>query len=127
MPHTIGMLDARTAILLEAVNFQCKTGTYQVVEERELLEYFPEKFRIDRDGLKQMLAFLEEHEYIDVRYADDAVYCLCPLPQGRLYFERTREESKRETELLSRVLLFGGLISAAGGFLGALLAALVVL
>ena len=35
------MLDARTAILLEAVNFQCKTGTYQVVEERELMEYFP--------------------------------------------------------------------------------------
>lgn len=121
------MLDARTAILLEAVNFQCKTGTYQVVEERELMEYFPEKFRIDRDGLKQMLAFLEEHEYIDVKYADDAVYCLCPLPQGRLYFERTSEENRRDARLLSRVLLFGGLISAAGAFFGALTAALIVL
>ena len=109
------MLDKRTSLLLAKINELCAEGSYKIVEKDELLACFPERLQVDEDGLKQMISFLEEHRYIDVRYAEGGVYCVCPLPEGRLYFENLREEkgakgrSRRDTVLLT----------VLGAFLGA--------
>lgn len=122
-PQTKTMLDLRTSILLEAINTFCDTGSYQVLDKSDLQDYFPEKYAVDGVGLSQMLEFLQQHEYIDVKYADDTVCCLSPLPAGRLYFERMTEQ-KRENRLRYRQVGFAALL---GSFLGGLLAGLLAL
>ena len=116
------MLDKRTTALLAKINELCAEGSYKIVEKDELLACFPERLHVDEDGLKQMISYLEEHRYIDIRYAEDGVYCLCPLPEGRLYFEDLREEKgaagrKRRDTVLLTVL---------GAFLGAFLGSVCV-
>lgn len=118
------MLDERTEALLEAINLSCKTGTYQVVEEGELLDYFPESFQVDKDGLAHMLSYLKEHGYVDVRFVESGVYCLCPLPHGRIYFEERQAQRRQENDFLKRVLFAVSLVSALSSFFGGLLAGL---
>lgn len=121
MSQTDTMLDQRTAILLEAVNFLCERG-YTVLEQEELLDYFPESLRPDTDSMRHMLDHLSSQAFIDVRYCDDAQICLCPLPKGRIYFEEREEKRRGEQLLFRRVLLVSVIASFAGGFIGALLA-----
>lgn len=94
------------------------------MDEEELLSLLP-KGSTDREGVRQMLFYLRDHDYLDVEYAEEGLYCVRPLPEGRLYFERIRE--KRRVGLQNR--LYSALVAAGsgflGGFLGALLAAIV--
>lgn len=112
------MLDKRTSFLLAKINELCAEGSYKIVEKSEFLASFPERFHVDEDGLAQMMSYLAERNYIDIRYADESVYCICPLPEGRLYFENLREvkggtrRNRRDTVLLT---VFGAFF---GAFLG---------
>lgn len=117
------MLDLRTSVLLEAINTYCSEGSYRVVERAELLDYFPEKYAVDGEGLSHMLEFLQQRQYIDIKYADDSVCCVSPLPAGRLYFEKSQEE-KTENYLRYRRVALASLI---GAFVGAFLAGLLSL
>ena len=121
------MLDERTGKLLFTINACCEKGSFKIVEESELLACFPEAMQIDGDGLRAMLDYLEEHKYIEIGYAQEGEYCVRPMPEGRLYFERVKSE-KRE-RLVRRIEAFvlalcGGF---AGGFLGAFIALLLPL
>lgn len=114
------MLDERTSVLLEKINELCGGSGYKIAEEDELLSCFPARIKADGEELSRILGYLEERRYIDVKFAEAGVYCLCPLPEGRLYFEKLREERfegtrrRRETFLLSLVGAFlGGLLGAA--------------
>ena len=73
-----------------------------------------------------MLQYLKEHEYIDVRYADKerGVYCLYPLPAGRLYAESVTNEQAKEARELKRILLATFLSAFVGATLGAGMVAL---
>ena len=117
------MLDERTGVLLNKINELCGESGYKIAEEGELLSCFPSYMKADSGELKRNLLYLEERRYIDVKYAEDGVYCLCPLPEGRLYFETARE--KRYEGARRRRELF--LTTALGAFLGAVLGSLLVL
>ena len=117
------MLDERTKLLLSAVNECCGNGSYKILEESDLLACFPKAMRIDAAGLKAMLDYLEAHKYIEVGYAGEGEYCVRPMPEGRLYFERTKSE-KRE-RLIRRIEAF--LLALAGGFAGGFFGALIAL
>ena len=118
------MLDERTSLLLEKINDLCKEGGFRVVEESELLSSFS-GVSLDREELLRILRYLETRRFIEIRYAEDGVYCLCPLPEGRSYFETLRE-TRRETARRRREVFFLTAIGAlSGGFLGSLAAALV--
>ncbi len=120
------MLDKRTHLLLSRIALLCNDGSYRVVEEKDLLSSFPEKLKTDGEGLLHMLKYLREHGYIDVKYAEDGVYCLSPLPEGRMYDERTRRE-RREGIKRRTALFVSALLSAfAGAFAGAGLAVLLL-
>lgn len=119
------MLDKRTTALLDKINELCSEGSYKIVETEELLSCFPPKAKMDAEGLGHCLDYLSDRNYIDVKYADDGVYCLCPLPEGRTYFENARQA---RSDLLRRrrdtlvTTFFGAFF---GGFAGALVAWLV--
>ncbi len=116
------MLDRRTGLLLNKINELCDGGSYMIVEESELLSCFPERYGVDGDGLAQMLRHLEERRMVDIKYSDGGVYCLCPLPDGRLYFENEKKERgdvfrrRRDTVLLT----------VLGAFLGAFIGSVTV-
>lgn len=104
----------------------CSDGSYKVVEEKELLSCFPPKLKTDGEGLAHILRFLREHDYIDVRYAEEGVYCLSPLPEGRMYDERTRRERGETRKKRLYLFVFTLLGAFAGAFAGACLAVLAV-
>lgn len=116
------MLDKRTSAVLDKINTLCSDGSYKIVEADELLAALPASHASDAEGLSQMLRYLSEHEYIDIKYAEGDVYCVCPLPGGRMYFENVKETKstsfrrRRDTVLLT----------ALGAFLGAFLGSVVV-
>ena len=117
------MLDERTGILLDKINEICGESGYKIAEESDLLSCFPAYMKADAGELKRNLKYLEERRYIDVKYAEEGVYCLCPLPEGRLYFENARE--KRYEGVRRRREMF--LTTALGAFLGAVFGSLFVL
>ncbi len=114
------MLDKRTATLLHEINVICSGGKYEIVEEGELLSCFPTKEGMDKDSLKKTVDYLAERGYVDVKYAEGGVYCLCPLPEGRLYSERTKtaktDGARRRWETV--------LVTAIGAFVGGLVGSL---
>ncbi len=116
------MLDKRTHLLLSRIAELCDGGSYKVVEEKELLACFPPKLKTDGEGLVHMLRFLSEHGYIDIRYAEEGVYCLSPLPEGRMYDERMRRERTENRKRRLYLFMFTLLGAFAGAFAGAGLA-----
>ena len=116
------MLDERASALLEKINTLCSDGSYKIVEADELLSALPSSLSSDAEALSQTLRYLAEHDYINIKYAEGDVYCLCPLPGGRMYFENVKVAKsssfrrRRDTVLLT----------ALGAFLGAFLGSVVV-
>ena len=89
------MLDRRSEALLRIINEECREGTYKVIEVEDVLRAMPKKFKIDQDGISQIMNFLSNSDYISVKYKDDVVYCVSPLPRGRKVFE-IEEDEKRD-------------------------------
>ncbi len=116
------MLDKRTHLLLSRIAELCFDGSYKIVEEEDLLACFPPKLKTDKEGLVHMLRFLREHGYIDVRYAEEGVYCLSPLPEGRIYDERMKREKTESRKRRLYLFVFTLLGAFAGAFAGAGLA-----
>ena len=114
------MLDEKTGTLLSAINERCGEG-YKIIEERELSERLASCGGADKGEIRAMLSFLEAERYVDVRYAEDGLYCVKPLAEGKKYFEqeRLRERSFRVRRRGELLLSFAGAL--LGGFLGALL------
>ena len=114
------MLDEKTGALLAVIDERCGEG-YKIMEERELEERLAPYGGADRGELRAMLSFLEAERYIEIRYAEDGLYCVKPLAEGRKYFEqeRLRERNSRVRRRDGFLLSFTGAL--LGGFLGALL------
>ncbi len=119
-----GSLDRRTDRLLFEINALCAGGSYRVVDEGELLSCFPPGDGVDGACVKSMLDYLCGGRYIDLEYAEEGVYCIRPLPEGRLYFERAGERRKESGRALLRTVLVSALSSFFGGALGAFFALL---
>lgn len=115
--------DIRSEMLLHKLNELCTDGGFRIVEESELTSCFAGRYGADGDDVRTMLEFLRVGGYIDVQYAEEGVYCVKPLPEGRRYAERLREQRLEEVRRRRNLLL----CTAGGSFVGAFLGALVVL
>ncbi|MDE6273669.1 MAG: hypothetical protein K2L87_01310 [Clostridiales bacterium] len=116
------MMDKRTTYLLNKINELCSEGSYKIVEQDELLGCFPQKLKMDGDGLGQCLGYLKEHRLIDVKYAEEGVYCLCPLPEGRTYFESVKEQKSDAFRRRRDIVLMTALGAFFGAFIGSVCA-----
>lgn len=120
------MLDKRTSILLSFINETCKEGGYEVIEKNEIFQRYERKFPIDEETLSHSLNYLEENKFIDVRYKDENLICVCPLPYGRDYFERERQAEFEREDDRKKIFYICALSSFVSGFLSSFVAAIIV-
>lgn len=86
------MLDKRTEIVLMAINKQCASGSFQVIEVNDLICALPKKYLPDANLVTQCVNALDREGFVEVKYHDSEVFCLCPLPKGRMIFENKVEK-----------------------------------
>jgi len=116
------MLDIKSKLVLKILQKECPNGSYNLVEAKDIISAMPIKYRVDNDGLNNILIYLERQEYISIKYDDEGVYCLCLLPFGNEIIE-TEGKKKNEGKIprLLSVLLISLLSSFVGCFLALLL------
>lgn len=72
------MLDKRTSALLQTINDFCSSGTYKIFSEEDFLAAFPERWGVTAESLCQMLDYLSENGYINIKYSGGGMYCILP-------------------------------------------------
>ena len=117
------MLDKRCLALLEYINCECQSSAYKIFAVDEFVSAMPSHFLIDKEGVRECIRNLSQHEYISVKYEDESEVCLTPLTKGRLVFENKLDEeiSRRQSE--RKYFAY----SAFGGFLGGFVSGIIVL
>ena len=115
------MLDKRSEALLRIINKECNEGSYRVLEVDDLIRLMPKKFKVDFDTISQLMGYLKTGEYVSVKYSDNEVFCVSPLPRGRRIFEVEQEEknSNKKSKLKKFFLLRFYLLLIFGVSLGA--------
>ena len=115
------MLDKRSEALLRIINKECNEGSYRVLEVDDLIRLMPKKFKVDFDTISQLMGYLKTGEYVSVKYSDNEVFCVSPLPRGRRIFEVEQEEKNinNEAKLKKFFLLTFYLLLIFGVSLGA--------
>lgn len=114
-------MDKLTEKLLKIINDIVKDGNYKVIENSEILSKMPKKHNLSIDDLKNMIKYLTERDYIDVKFIDDKNLCVASLPKGRLHFENILNQTKT-TSAYRKLFLASMLVSGIMAFLGAFLA-----
>ncbi|MEG1499611.1 MAG: hypothetical protein RR400_00860 [Clostridia bacterium] len=119
------MIDKRSQTLLNYINKECAEGSYKTLEICDIIGCFDKKLKVDKDLVFQVLTNLEINEFVDVKYHDNNVVCLAPLPKGRFEFERFNENkqikaSSKQAKNNQIVLIFFS--AFLGAFLGCLVA-----
>jgi len=100
------MLDKRSEALLRIINEECKEGSYKVLEVDDLIRSMPRKYKIDSEGIAQLMGYLSSGEYVSVKYGDEEVFCVSPLPRGRRIFEVEEDERKFRKHIKFKHFLF---------------------
>lgn len=115
------MLDKRSQFLLRYINKECSEGSYKIIEINDMLSSFPKKYKIDYDTLAHSLNHLKQREYISIKYYDNDVFCLSPLPRGRCFFEQEIDNKKDKRKIKKTITLLS-ILYIIFSFLTALLA-----
>lgn len=117
------MLDIKSKLVLKILLKECPNGGYALVDAKDIISSMPSRYRIDSDGLENILIFLERQEMISIKYDDEGLYCVCVLPLGNEALEN--EGNQKREEKSSRLWLFvvvSSLSSLVAGVLGVLIA-----
>lgn len=115
------MLDKRTKKLLFVINEQCKVGSFCTLEKEELVSSLPQRFLFDQNNLRQCLHYLCREGYVEIKYQDESVVCISPLPKGRREYETFQEEQNVRQKKTKVYALFAGgafLMQILGSFAG---------
>ena len=86
------MLDKRSEVLLRIINKECNEGSYKVIDVDDILRLMPNRFKVDLETINQLMNYLKSGDYISIKYSDNEVFCVSPLPRGRRMFELEKEE-----------------------------------
>ena len=77
------MLDFRSKTILNYLVNECNEGSYRVIETKELIASLPKKIKADSTLVEQAMKYLEKGNYISIKYKDNNMYCVSPLPFAR--------------------------------------------
>ena len=117
-------MDIRTEKFFELINELCKDGSYKVLEIEEILTMLPKKYHFSYADLQNMLKYLSEHDFVDVKFVDEKNLCVASLPKGRLHLENQLKEDKAVItyrKLFIASMIVSGLMSFLGAFVAILL------
>lgn len=110
------MLDKLNANLIKKLNELCDdSAAYKILEVSTILESMA-KFKLDYELLDNNLTYLQDYEYIDIKYLDEKEVCLAMLPKARLHTEEIKAEIKEKNKYYKLAIW-----SSVGSFLAALL------
>lgn len=115
------MLDKRCLALLNVINTECLNSGYRVFSFEELALAMPKYFGVDASEVQSCLNALVEREYISIKYQDEVEVLTCPLPKGRLVFEKRIEEQTEKIIMEKKYFLY----SFIGGLSGGVIATIV--
>ena len=121
------MLDIKSKLVLKILVKECPYGSYNIIESKDIISAMPNKYKIDAEGLENILTFLERQEYISIKYDDDGLYCLCVLPFGSELLEN--DENKKREDKTPRLWLFILLVFIScfvASFLGTMIANILI-
>ena len=115
------MLDKQNYKIVKKLQKLCPDGTYKVFEIQELCELF----KNSKDALDNNFKYLKNNEFIDIKYSDESVVCLCVLPKARQLEEQERLKSYSHVNVM-KMMLITGIFSGIMAFLGAFIAMLII-
>ena len=109
------MLDKRCLALLNVINAECLNSGYRVFSFEELALSMPKHLGVDSAEVERCLSTLLEREYISIKYQDEKEVLTCPLPKGRLVFEKRIEEQTEKVIAEKRYFIYSFIGSLSGG------------
>lgn len=116
------VLDNLSNIILKKVNSISKEG-YRIITTEEVIKSLPKNIKLDKAGIFSTINYLEENNYISVKFSEDDAYCVSPLPKGRMAIEEA-ERIRNEKKTLNRYLMYFVFAALCGGFFGGVLSKL---
>lgn len=115
------MLDKNNLKIIKKLNKLCDGNNYKVFEYSQLSKDFDEK----NNSIKKHLEYLKENEYIDIKYSDKEVVCLCLLAKGR-QVEEDLKTPRYSFNAIMKMMFISGIFSGIMAFLGAFVALLII-
>ena len=94
------MLDYRSKTILVFLVKECAEGSYRVFEIKDIIACLPSKIKPDESTVKLCLEYLEKGEYISIKYKDENVCCLTPLPFARQILEAESSQRAKDKKLI---------------------------
>ncbi len=94
------MLDYRCKTILRFLVKECSEGSYRVFDVKDIIECLPKKIKPDESTVKLCLEYLEKGEYISIKYKDENVCCLTPLPFARQILEAESSQHAKDKKLI---------------------------
>lgn len=116
------MLDKKTDAVLQLLAEKTSDG-YRVLNKEQLLGELPPKMHIDMQALLNIINFLKEDEYIDVKYQDKEEICLTATVKAQSYRdgEKNIVQQAHITGKQVLLILLGVFLAAFAGALAATL------
>lgn len=100
------MLDIKSKIVLKILNKECPNGAYKIVDASDIIFAMPNKYKVDSEGLKHILIYLERQDCISIKYDDENIYCLAVLPYGYEICENSQQKEKASKKKLPLYAIF---------------------
>lgn len=94
------MLDLRSKSILKYLVSECNEGSYRVIEIKELIACIPKKYKADNSIIVQCMQYLEKGNYISIKYKDNSMYCVSPLPFARQMLESESNEKQKAKKFI---------------------------
>ncbi len=109
--------------LLSALNTLAEGGGFKIVEEADILRLVP----ANAEEIARRMAYLEDRQFIDLRYAEAGEYCVRVLAAGRVCVAAADREKGEKVRFSRKIFLCAMLGSFAGGLLAGTVAFLIAL
>ncbi len=110
------MLDKLNMNLIKNLNNLCEdSAAYKILDISQILDKMA-KFKLDYTILNNNLTYLQEHEFIDIKYLDENEVCLAMLPKARVHAEEIKASNKEKNKFYKLAIW-----SSVGSFLAAIL------
>ena len=115
------MLDKQNYKVIKKLQKLCLDGSYKVFDIDELCSLF----NLKKEALNNDFKYLKDNEYIDIKYSDESVICLCLLPKSRQLEDQEKAKAYSHSNIM-KVLLISGVFNGIMAFLGAFIAMLII-
>lgn len=116
------MLDKKSTAVLKSLNKLSEGCTYKVVTSDEIIMNLSQKNLYDHDNIKEIIDFLNKHEYLNLKFSEENTYCYTLLPKARIYLEQSvsnAKPKKMQFQMQTYVLIM------IASFIGTMLAMLI--